>query len=633
MPPTPPPSAVDALLSAAWADHRAGRLADAERGYRAALAETPGHAAALHLLGVLLCQTNQAESGIDLIRQAARQAPNDAAIHNNLGNALKTLGRTEESIAAFLETLRLKPDYAEGYYNLGNGLMLLERHDAAIAAFRRAVALKPTFAEAQHNLAQALMQTGDWASAQQAAERAAAIKPDDRETAYQAFYLANHLCDWRERAPRIDKLSAIARHPESRLHPFMLLATSDDPTLHLAATRAYARNVIMPRVAPLAPLPQATRGNKLRIAYLSADFCDHATANLMAGLFEAHDRAGFEITAISWSPRDGSAMEARLRRAFDRFIDVHDMDDAAVAALIREQGVDIAVDLKGYTRDARPGILAHRPAALQVAYLGYPGSLGADFIDYALVDAIVAPMEDQALYDEKLVWLPGSYQVNDRARAVAATMPSRATHGLPDGAVVFCSFNASYKLGPLMFDSWMRILGQVPGSVLWLLESHAGVADNLRREAAARGIDPARLIFAKPLPVAEHLARMALADLMLDNLPYNAHTTTSDALWVGLPVLTCKGRSFAARVAASLLTTSGLPELIVEGFGDYEATAVRLATRPDERAALRQRLRNSRDSNPLFETVRFARHLEAAYREMQDIALAGQPPHAFAVSP
>jgi len=630
MPPAPPSSAVDALLGAAWTDHRAGRLAEAESGYRAALSAAPGHAAALHLLGVLLCQTNQADSGIDFIRQAARAAPKDEAIHNNLGNALKMLGRHDEAVAAFRKTLQLKPDYAEACFNLGNCLILLKRRDEAVAALRRAVALKPAFAEAWHNLGQALLQAGDWQGAHDAAERATAVKPDDREMLHQAVYLANHLCDWTNRAARLDKLSAAARGPDWRLHPFMLLAMSDDPTLHLAAARGYARNAM---AAPLPTRPAATRHDKLRIAYLSADFCDHATANLMAGLFEAHDRAGFEITAISWSPRDGSAMEARLRRVFDRFIDVHDMDDAAVAALIRDQGIDIAVDLKGYTQGARPGILARRPAPVQAAYIGYPGSMGADVIDYVIVDAVVAPAEDQPLYDEKLVWLPGSYQVNDRARAVASQAPTRAACGLADDAFVFCSFNASYKLGPQMFDSWMRLLGRVPGSLLWLLDSHAGVADNLRREAAARGVDQARLVFAKPLPVAEHLARMRLADLFLDNLPYNAHTTTSDALWVCLPVLTCKGRSFAARVAASLLTTSGLPELIAESLADYENIAARLAAQPDALAALRRRLTESRDGNPLFDTAGFARNLEAAYRQMQEIALAGEPPRAFAVSP
>lgn len=622
-----PPSvtALQALLNGALAAHRAGRLDEAERGYRQILALQPRHAPALNLLGVALSQRGDAARGAELIAEAARVAPRDPAIRNNLGNALKALGRLDEAAAAFRETLRLKPDYPEGHFNLGNCLNALGRRDEAIAAFRRAVALKADYGEARHNLAQALLNAGHWSEAHAAAQRAAALKPNDCEVLEQAAYIANHLCDWRNRAARDARLLDMARRPESRIHPFMLLAASDDPALHQTAARNYLRNSL---AVPAATPPKPQRRDRLRVAYLSADFCDHATANLMAGLFECHDRATQETIAISWSPRDGSQMEQRLRKAFDRFIDVHDLDDDAVAALIRELGVDIAVDLKGYTRDARPGILARRPAAVQVAYIGYPGTLGAGFIDYAVVDETVVPADQQPFYDERLVWLSGSYQVNDRTR-VGAPPPSRAECGLPEDAFLFCSFNASYKITPETFDLWCRILHRAEGSALWLLASRDGVAENLRREAAARGIDPARLIFAKPVPVAAHLARLALADLMLDNLPYNAHTTASDALWVGLPLLTCPGRSFAARVAASLLTTSGFPELIAGDLEEFEAKAAAFAANPAAIAAIRRRLQGARETNPLFDTPAFARRLETAYRRMRDIALAGEPPRAF----
>lgn len=629
MPPAPHSPAIDQLLGVAWGHHRAGRLAEAERDYRQALAMSPGHAAALHLLGVLLCQSNQPDQGIDFIRQAARAAPKDEAIHNNLGNALKMLGRHEDAVAAFRKTLQLKPDYPEACFNLGNSLTALARLDEAVAAFRRALTLKPDYGQASHNLSIAFLKLGRWQEANEAAIKAVTLLPGDMEALHHAVYIANHLCDWRERGLREAKLAEAARAPTSKLHPFIFLAMLDEPDLHLAAARHYVANALRATDA-VPPAPQ--RRDKLRIAYLSADFCDHATANLMAGLFEAHDRAAVEITAISWSQRDGSAMEARLRRAFDRFLDVHELDDAAVAAQIRELGIDIAVDLKGYTAEARPGILALRPAPVQVAYIGYPGTMGARFIDYALVDAVAVPADQQPLYDEKLVHLPGCYQVNDRARTAAAT-PTRADCGLPEDAFVFCSFNASYKITPATFDSWMRILAQAPNAVLWLLESRPGVADNLRAEAAARGVDPARLFFAKPIPVAQHLARLPLADLFLDSLPYNAHTTTSDALWMGLPVLTCPGRSFAARVAASLLTVSGLPELIAANQGDYEAKAAAYAAAPATLQPLRQRILEGRAGNPLFDTAGFARQLEAAYRRMQDIALAGEPPRGFAVAP
>lgn len=372
----------------------------------------------------------------------------------------------------------------------------------------------------------------------------------------------------------------------------------------------------------------------MRIAYLSADFHQHATAELIAGLIERHDRKKFEVMAISFSRDDGSAMRQRLMAAFDRFDDVRAMGDGDVARLLREREVDIAIDLKGHTEGARPAILAHRPCPVQVSYLGYPGTMSAPWLDYIIGDATVLPFAHQPFYSEKIVHLPHCYQVNDATRAVAETAETAVTRvaaGLPESSFVFCCFNAAWKIAPSVFDVWMRLLVAVPGSVLWLLEDNASAPANLRAAALARGVDPARLVFAPATVPGRHLARHRLADLFLDTLPYNAHTTASDALWTGLPVLTCLGALFDGRVAASLLRAVGLPELIAQTMEEYEALALALARDPTRLESLRARLLANRLLYPLYDTERFRRALEAVYVRMTEIARGGGAPESFAV--
>jgi predicted O-linked N-acetylglucosamine transferase (SPINDLY family) len=349
----------------------------------------------------------------------------------------------------------------------------------------------------------------------------------------------------------------------------------------------------------------------------------------MAGVFELHDRERFETCAFSYGPNDKSAMRARLERAFDRFNDVSGKSDAAIATLLRDNEIDIAVDLKGYTGSARPGILASRPAPLQVHYLGYPGTMGAGTIDYLIADSIVIPDEERKFYTEKIAYLPDSYQCNDRKRPVPTRAPNRSEAGLPANGFVFCCFNANNKILPEMFDVWMRLLAEVPGSVLWLFADNDDVIANLRSEARVRGVAPERLIFAKRVSLGEHLARLTLADLVLDTLPYGAHTTASDALWAGVPVLTTRGSTFAGRVAASLLAAVGLPELVTSSVAEYEARAKSLVADPAELGALRTRLARNRETCPLFDTGRITRQLEGAYAAMWQRCRRGDEPASF----
>jgi protein O-GlcNAc transferase len=441
-----------------------------------------------------------------------------------------------------------------------------------------------------------------------------------------------HCCDWRAYAEQSERVIADVRAGKRASEPFMFLAISDSPGDQLRCSRTWVHDQCPPSETA-AWTGARYRHDRIRLAYVSSDFRAHPLGYLMAALFERHDRSRFETIAVSLGADDRSAMRLRLKGAFDRFIDVRQHSDRDVVKLMREMEIDIAVDRNGFTTGARPGILALRPAPIQVNYLAYPGTLGAEHIDYLIADETVIPRQEQSLYAEKVVYLPDSYLVNDSGRRIAERTPTRREVGLPDDEFVFCAFNNHYKITPRIFDVWMLLLRQVEGSVLWLLEGNATAQRNLRREAAARDIDPDRLIFAPRIAPEDHLARHRLADLFLDTLPYNAHTTACDALWAELPVLTCIGTTFPGRVAASLLRAIGLPQLITRSLEEYESRALGLARDPGQLHEIRQSLAANRTSWSLFDTDRFRRHLETAYIEMWERHQRGEPPTAFAVMP
>src|SRR6185369_7371278 len=440
------------------------------------------------------------------------------------------------------------------------------------------------------------------------------------------------LCDWDKRALFGSDLNEHVRGKKSIVSPFLLLGYRDDPKLQLQCAKNYIDYIV-----PAPPQPiwngQTWRNDKLRVAYVSGDFNSHPVAFLAAELFEKHDRSKFEFIGISFGMDDGSEMRRRLVAAFDRFYDVRSISDSTVAKLLGELQADIAIDLTGYTQNERPAIFAHRPAPIQVNYLGYPGTMGAPFIDYVIADKIVAPFELQPHFSEKIVHLPDCYQANDTKRKIAARAPTRQEAGLPDQAFVFCCFNNSWKITPEVFDVWMRLLHQVEDSVLWLLSDKGGAGRNLRAQAQRHGIDPSRIVFASQMPPDEHLARHALADLFLDTLPYNAHTTASDALWTGLPLVTCIGVAVAGRVAASILHAASVPELITANLAEYEGLALKLAKDPARLAAMRAKLVRNRDTCALFNTDRFARHIEAAFVTMWETWQRGEKPKSFSVEP
>ncbi len=604
--PNPPP---EVLVNLGNVLARQGRRGPALAHYDQALAARPDFFEALFNRGNLLLEMKRAEEALDSYEQALTARADVAGVWNNRGTALRALQRLEEALASYDRAAVLAPGHVNALTNRAIVLLDLKRPTEALAGADRVLALQPGFAEALYVRGNVLRDLGRLEDAQASYQQAlAAAHPHALNGAAQA---ARGLCDWKQTEALWPRVKEAAGGGRSLIQPFVLLGYSDDAQLQRRCAENYVRATVPARGPLWDGKPYGH--DRIRLAYLSADFHQHPTAQLMIELFERHDRVRFEVTAIAFGPDDNSPMRARLKQAFDRFEDVRGKSDAEVAALLRNREIDIAVDLNGHTADARPGIFAYRPCPVQVNYLVYPGTVGADFIDLVLADRIVLPADQQPFFNEKIVHLPDCYQANDATRSVPPP-PTRAEAGLPDSGFVFCCFNNSWKLTAPVFDIWMRLLTQVEGGVLWLLDGpHAA---NLRAEAAARGIDGARLIFAPKLPPDQHLARHPLADLFLDTLPYNAHTTCSDALWAGLPVITCYGKAFPGRVAASLLKAIGLPELVATSPEKYEALALELAQNPALLKATRDKLARGRTTTPLFDSTRFRKAIEAAYAAM-----------------
>jgi protein O-GlcNAc transferase len=619
------------LLQHALALHRRGAVAEAAARYADVLRADPGNAEAHCYLGMIACQYGRFAEGAERARHSLACDPGGARAHVLLGRALVALGQPDAALSSFDRAIALEPNAGRAHGHRADLLAELSRNDEAIESYDRALALAPDTVADWFNRGGALIAVGRYEEAIASFERAAALDPKlVRADVLRAplFLSKLRLCDWTNYHDEAAQLLSMIRANEPLSVPYAAFFLPCSPAEQLQCARRYLQD---------RPVPPSLWGgeiyshDRIRLAYLSADFREHATSHLAAGLFEQHDRSLFEITALSFGEDDNSAIRRRVAGAFERFIDVRAKSDQDIAELMRRHEIDIAVDLMGFTKDNRHGVLARRPAPIQVNYLGYPGTMGAPFIDYIVADSTVIPEEHDVCYGERVVRLPASYQANDNKRPLAAATPSRCDCGLPDDGFVFCCLNNTQKLNPDTFDVWMRVLQAVDNSVLWLLEGSATASANLRAAAEGQGVAAQRLIFAANVSLPEHLARQGVADLFLDTLPCNAHTTASDALWAGLPVLTQIGTSFAGRVAASLLRAVGLPELITATPQDYERRAIELAKDPDGLAALRRKLAANRATTPLFDTVLFARRIEAAYTTMHRRYQAGLPPAKITV--
>jgi len=609
-----------------------GNALNALKQYQAALVSydkaillKPEFADACYNRGATLHALGQYDAALRSYDKALLLRPDHAQTHNNRGVALLALQQVEAALQSFDKAILLNPDYAEAHNNRGNALQSLERCQEALQSFDKAILLNPDYADAHSNRGSVLLALKNYQAALQSYELALRFKPGYEYLPGVRIYMKRFLCDWEGIEDECRQLEAAVVRGERVAMPFQMLAISASPAIQRQAAEIYARDKAPARSIATVTSRRPKR-DRIRIGYFSADFYKHVTSYLMAELFERHDRSRFEILGFSFGPDTVDEMTQRISTAMDRFLDVRSMPDREVAELSRKLEVDIAVDLNGFTTNSRPGIFAERPAPIQIDFLGYPGTMGAEYMDYLIADHTLIPQASQCHYSEKIVYLPDSYQVNDSRRAVSPLPCARIEEGLPETAFVYCCFNNSYKISPEIFDIWMRILGRVEGSVLWLLQDNPWAVENLRKQAARRGIEPQRLVFASRVPVDRHLARQRLADLVLDTLPYNAHTTASDALWVGLPVLTRTGETFASRVAASLLRAVGLPELITATESEYEELAVALAHNPQRLQALRLHLQQNHLTAPLFDCQTYTRHLESAYTAVYDRHHAGLPP-------
>jgi len=611
---------------------QAGRLSEAEQIYRQILQPLPKHFESRFLLGVIYAQRGNHADAVGQFDVALKLNPNNAAVHNSRGVALGKLKRVTEALASFDRAIALHPDNAEAHSNRANALRELDRAEEALASSNRAITLKPDHAEALNNRANVLLRLKRYEEAVADLERVLSINPDFPYAKGILLHMKMQLCDWRSFDAEIAAVTADVRAGRPANTPFALLSQSGAPRDQLLCAQAWVREKCPPAPPPIYK-GETYRHDRVRVAYVSADFGEHPTSYLLAGLIEEHDRSRFKILGVSLGAVTPSAMRSRITGAFDEFTDAGRKEDREVAGLLRHLEVDIAVDLMGFTHESRPGIFALRPAPVHVNYLGFPATMGADYIDYVIADRFVIPAEHRGHYRENIAYMPDCFQANDAKRSMGEQPRTRAEAGLPESGFVFCAFSNSYKITPAMFDVWMRLLRQVDGSVLWLLGGSGAVEANLRREAHGRGIAPDRLIFAARLGYADYLRRYQLADLFLDTTPFNAGATASDALWAGLPLITCAGEAFAGRMAGSLLHAVGLPQLVAASLQDYERITLRLATDRAAIEAVKVKLAQNRATCALFDTARFRRHIESAYQTMWQRHQAGEPPASFAVEP
>jgi predicted O-linked N-acetylglucosamine transferase (SPINDLY family) len=601
------------------------RITEALESFQRAVQLAPANAQMLTNLGVALGECGRLEEALTAHERAIQLAPGTAAAHSNRGLTLQRLRRLEEAVASYEQALRLNPADEQAWYNRGAALAELDRPAEAEVSFQRSLELRPEYAEAHRNRGELHWQHGRHESALASYQCALAAAPELPWMYGQWLYARMSVCDWSDWEACTTRLLERIENGASVAQPFVLLPVFDAPAVHRKVAAQFVREVC----APQTTWRRATRHNpdgRIRLGYFSADFREHPVAQLTAAVFETHDRGRFELNAFAFGPRSEDGMRTRLRRSFARFLEVGRQSDPEVARLAQDLGIDIAIDLTGFTAHNRAGIFAQRAAAVQVSYLGYPGTMQAPYIDYLVADATLIPPAARADYAEQVAYLPHSYLVNETGRMAQGAGGTRRELGLPQDAFVYCCFNNTYKLTPAVFAAWMRILQAVPAGVLWLAKHSELAMANLRRSAQAHGVAPERLVFAERVPsLAQHLARYQAADLFLDTFPYNAHTTASDALGAGLPVLSQPGRSFAARVAASLLKSVALPELIATGPEDYVRLAIELAGAPATLQALRARLVAGRAHAPLFDVARFTADLESLYVRMHERALAGLP--------
>lgn len=613
----------------------------AAKMFARATAIDPQYASAHFNRGIACARANRPRDAIACFARALEVDPNLINARNEMGLGFAALGDQDAAEACYRQVLAADPDHRAALANLGNALAARRRFDEALQHLKRAVKLPAPSVDVVVSYAEILLRVTRTHDAEAMFRHALELAPDNGQALAALAMIYQWQCRWDEldtiretllplslREARAGRRSPIA--PHTALSQFFTPA--EERVIAESWSRDLTRDMAELREGHAFTYPRRTR-ERIRLGYFSNDFNSQATAHLIVGLFEHHDRDRFEIFAYSFGADDASDWRRRIEAASDRFVDVTHENYLETATRMNRDEVDILLDFKGFTAEARPQVYALRPAPIQVNYLGFPGTIGADWMDYLVADEIVIPSDERAHYVEKVVYLPECYQANDDRQPIADWPATRSDVGLPDDAIVFSCFNETYKFDRMIFAVWMRILSQVPNGVLWLRDHSPEFQASIRAAVRAAGIDPSRVHFAESLPKEQHLARCALADLFLDSYALTAHTTATDSLWAGVPLVTCPRNTFATRVGRSLLQNLGLAELAVDNLQDYEALAVRLATEPDNLAALRVRLKRNLETTPLFDTQRLTRHLEAAFAGMWDRYCAGAKPESFHVAP
>jgi len=590
-----------------------GDLDKASQSFKKVTELNPNFAEGFNNIGAVLKDQEKLEEAITSYNKALSLKPNYVEAYKNMGNALKEQVKLDDAIEAFKKVLSIKPDDAGAYYCIGNALKDQGKLDEAIASYNKALSLKPYYAEAYNNMGNAQKDQGKLKEAIEAYKKALDLKPKYEAARSHKIHQQAHISDWKGLEDNCSSLPTLGVLGKA-IPPFSVLALEDAPERHRLRSENYAREIFSQQRVIL-PSKPSQMPKRLRIGYFSADFKDHPVARLIFMLIECHNRNRFEVFGYSFVRTKNDKMREKISGVFDVFRDIHNLSNTEVLETVHEDKIDIAIDLTGYTKDSKTNLFSSRLAPVQINYLGYPGTLGADFMDYIVADPIVIPEDKRQHYSEQIIYLPHTYQPNDNTRAISQKVQTRENMGLPSDGFIFCCFNNNYKISPKEFDIWMRLMAKVEGSVLWLLKCNKWAEQNLKREAEARGISGDRVIFAEKVANSEHLARHRLADLFLDTFNYNAHTTASDALWMGLPVVTKLGEGFAARVAGSLLNAVGLPELITHSEEAYEALILKLATSPKKLSAIKEKLEANRLSKPLFNTEQYTKHLENGYQQ------------------
>jgi len=603
-----------------------GRHAEAAIFFEHIYSANPNNLSNLFNLATALAACGKDLDAINHYQEVAKASPHNIDVWINLGKSHAKLNQLESAQASFNRALSIDSGHVGAMLNMGTVLKDMGNMTESLKYFDRALSISKDFPEALYNKAILLKNLQHYRDSIDYFERALTLKPNIHFGLGELLHLKMKICDWYQFPINLNR--CLHEIENGSISPFPLLALVDDPELHQISAKIYLNKTI-PVVMNQPQLRKRDRKHRIKIGYFSCDFYDHATAYLMADFFELHNRSLFEIIAFSYGPQTNDEMHQRLKRSFDQFIDVAHLDDRQIANLSKEHGIDIAVDLKGFTQGSRLGIFAQRAAPIQISYLGYPGTRSAKFMDYIIADHTLVCDDNQSFFTEKIIYLPNSYQVNDRHRLIDAKTYSRADFGLPADQFIFCCFNNNYKILPAMFDEWMRLLQAVDHSVLWLFKDNNLAQQNLIQEAQKRGIAAHRLIFAERMDHSEHLARLRLADLFLDTFPYNAHTTASDALSVGLPVLTLLGRSFASRVGASLLSALDFPELVANSIEQYRSIALQLANDPVKMNQLKHKLAEALNSKPLFDTPQITKDIEAAFLAIYERYLRQQAPECI----